>query len=725
MTRARSSRRLWLAALVMCSAFVAVVPASAQGLGDGTYRAQLTVTDLTTSLGSGSLPDVTDPLAAELPADDLNARVLVENTGRAPLDAVQLVVEVHPAIEDRSDLTNAFDGELDTPPTHVHTHDVADGSSILPEGIRGLEEHFDGEELGWTEQPAGIHPVRFALLRGTQLLDDVVTAVMWLPERPETTLAASLVWPLTAAPWRSVGGSYPVGVDHELEPGARLDTLLAAAENTTARVVLAPTAHLLEDLSDRADGYEATEDGPDGTLVRRDVTAEDPSAAIATSTLRRFRELAASQRHPIITGAYANADLAALLDGPPPLRELAATAAADGRRRVQVHLGTTLDAATHLVGGRIDAPVLDILPGDLLLLPSETAGVGGGELATQPVRQLTAPSGRLLTAVVADPAVEAAFEASERDTSPVTAVQRILAEMAAAVLIDEAPTTASMLLLPPPRFDPSPQTANLLLNELHSATWLELGTPTSIVHPPTAPSSETELTAPSAAFDEPYTARLTSALGALDAATASSADEAGRIGGRDAADLRDDLLRSTSRWHEGADAQEATALVAEVQRHLDAAFGEISVASGSVTLTSDAGQVPITLRRTEGEPIMVRVTLDSPGGLRWPEGRASEIILLEGDASQTVTFTAQALSTGTFPVSVTVTDPTGSQQLTRASISVRSTAFSGVALLGVAVVVVGLLLFGALRRRRSTPPDPDLRLVTASGSAHGHAPYES
>jgi len=55
-----------------------------------------------------------------------------------------------------------------------------------------------------------------------------------------------------------------------------------------------------------------------------------------------------------------------------------------------------------------------------------------------------------------------------------------------------------------------------------------------------------------------------------------------------------------------------------------------------------------------------------------------------------------------------VTDPAGTRELARGTLSVRSTSISGPALLGMAILVVVLLLAGALRRQ---PPRPQLELV--------------
>ena len=95
----------------------------------------------------------------------------------------------------------------------------------------------------------------------------------------------------------------------------------------------------------------------------------------------------------------------------------------------------------------------------------------------------------------------------------------------------------------------------------------------------------------------------------------------------------------------------------------------------------------------------MRVQIDSQGRLDWPAGRESETLSLDDGATQTVSFPTSALSTGTFPVTVRVTDPSGRIEFDRTTLSVRSTAIAGPALLIVGGVAVLRLLAAAVRRR--------------------------
>lgn len=700
---------------------------------DDDRQIQLTVTDLTGVLGPGSVLPSPDAPDDQLGADDEFAlRMLVENVSDDALDALSVIVEVYPAVNSRSELQAAFQGDFDTPPMHIHTHEVADGDELAPGELRGVSDRLLPEEVAWADDPGGVHPVRLAVTRGVEVLDEAVTAVVWLDELPSTPMLTSLVWPIDAHPWRTTRGAYHHDAADDLAPGGRLDVLLGAVENVrTEPVILAPAAHLLEDLSDRADGFTALERAPNGELISRRVPANAAAPALATDTLTRLRELAATLTPAPISGPYAASDLPGLLAGGPTLRELAAVTASEGRRRTQLQLGVDVDASTSLMRHSISDDVLDLLSGDQLLLSSQLVATPGGDTTGPPaVGQVQAPSGRLLGALVADRALEASLARTDHPAGPVLGAQRPIAESAAAYLADQR----ALVVLPPATWDPSPEVANRLLDGLTSASWLRLVTPSAMISQVPSSGRSLELRSAPTATQLPtgFADRIAEVASGLDAAAAALPDGAELAGGRTVDELEDTVLRSTSTWYHGSN-DEAEALLRDVERAVEGTFGEIEVASSEVTLTSDTGQIPVTLHRRRGGPIVVDVELDSPGTLRWPEGRTVENVVIEPGESWTVTFPTQAMSTGAFPVTVRVSDPTGERELAIGTIGVRSTAISGPALGVVAAIVLGLLLVGVLRRaptggtRRRRQPDepppppppqptrPQLRVVDHTG----------
>ena len=683
--------------------------------------AALTVSALTGILGPGSTPPPDDPGEEPTYEEDLSLRVLVENDGQLPLTAARLVIEVHPPALTRGLLAEALDGELDGPALHVHTQPLQATGALAPGDIAGLEDRMLREEVAWAPDAGGVHPVRLAVTLGTQVLDEVITAVVWLNETPSTPLVTSMIWPVDTAPWRAPGGNYPDGLEQQTRPGARLDRLIGALERGPASVpvVMAPAAHLLEDLSDRSDGYTTLVRTEAGRLESRSVSASSSGAVDASSLLRRIREVAADLVLAPISGAYADADLTALLAGDDTLAELAAIAATDGRRRVQLQLGTEVDGATHLVLDPIDEETLDVLPGESLVLPApvtDTPRIGGDPELGSPVRSLRAPSGRLLTGVIADPYLDVALRELEQDTTGMVATQRVVAETAMAYLTAPSQQQRGLVLLPPRTWDPPGAVAEDLLRNLADASWLRFVAPNQLATEVERGSGVLGL-APSeqGPFLPSFAADLTSAWDGLEAAIGAAPAGTTRLADRPVDELRDDLLRATSRWFRGPREGDAAALIRDVQRAVDRTFGDVSVATSSVTLTSDTGEVPVTVQRDRGGPLLVTVSVESQGRLLWPEGRTSEIIELDEDGATTVSFSTQAVSTGTFPVTVIISDPSGIHELARDTLSVRSTAISGPALTGLAALVVILLLAGALRR----PERPRLAVVRDTGADRG------
>jgi hypothetical protein len=697
--------RMLLPAIVVAALLVALVPpgsAEAQ-TSDDEIDVRLTLSSLTGVLGPYSVtydPDADDPTDRPEVPTDVELRVLVENAGPQALDALRVVVELYPAVGSRAELDVAFDGDPVGQP-NVHDLLVHDGEPLGPGTIAGVSDALD--DTGVFGDEGGVHPLRITAVRGAATLAQLTTAVIWLGAPVEDPLLTTVVWPIDDAPWRTVGGAYQAGADRAVQPGGRLDTLLRALERRPddAPVVLAPAPHLVEDLRDRADGFVSIERQPDGSIETREVEPEDDDARLANDTLTRLRELARALPRAPITGPYADADLATLTAA--GQTGLAAEAAVEGRRRLQQLLDRAPEASTHLVGGRLTPDVLDLLPGDQLLLPPAALTAAPPDVdGTRTLRPVRSTSGRLFTGIVANPAIAATLEAAPSRAGHVADVQRVLAESAFVYL--NAPDVAgrSLVVLPPEAWDPSPELATSLLDGLASATWLRPTSPDVLTAAGSVGSDELSLAEPTEApFPPTFVTALREAEASLDAARASVTPEAPAIGGRSSLALHDTLLRSTSRWYRQTDPTEAEALVRDVQRAVDDTFGEVEVATGTqVTLTSDAGQIPVTLQRTRGGPISVRVEVASQGRLVWPDGRRSEPLVLADGAAQTVSFRTRALSTGTFPVTVRVTDPTGTHELQRTTLSVRSTAISGAALSATGLAVLALLLAGALRRRR-------------------------
>lgn len=705
-------RRLLAGAVILALvALVALIlPATAQDTDD-LPDVRLSISGLTGVLGPGSV-DLTEegdrhPQNVPEPTTSMALRVLVENRGEQDVQALRLVTEIHPAVTSRSMLRQAMNGAVATDPLTIRDPALADGGTLAGGEVAGIAEEFDPSEVAWAAD-GGVHPVRISVTRGTQVLDEVVTAVVWLTNRPPEPIQTVMVWPIDEAPWRIAGGEYDAGGVRSIRTGERLDSLVRALEVASGPpVVLAPAPHLLEDLRDQANGFILRERLDDGNVEPRQVEPEDEEARRANDVLRRIRDVADASPYAPISGSYASADLSALhATGDRSSRNLASEAASVARQRLQLELDRSPSGVVHLMDGPITAPVLDLIPGEQLLVPYDATTLpdaGFDPDLGPPLHRLQSPAGRALTAMVADPYLTELVSEPDVAAGPVAASQRIVAETA--MIHFEAPSTRgrTLLLLPRPDWDPGLDLAALVLEQLQEANWLDLTSPEAAATDARSSPAALELRVPEAPdFPSEFATELDVAIIELEAAQTTLTEGASTIGGRDQASLRDTLMRSTSRWLRSENQAAAEPLIRDVRHAVSDLFGEVRISDSSVTLTSDRGQVPITLQRTRGGPINLQIEVASQGRLVWPDGRRSEVLTLDEDSSTTVSFATEALSTGTFPVTVRVTDPSGAVELQSTTLTVRSTAISGPALTGISSVVVILLLIGGLRRRHGS-----------------------
>ena len=120
----------------------------------------------------------------------------------------------------------------------------------------------------------------------------------------------------------------------------------------------------------------------------------------------------------------------------------------------------------------------------------------------------------------------------------------------------------------------------------------------------------------------------------------------------------------------------------------------------SVTLTDRRGTIRIILRNSADVPLTVRLTVAS-AKLILPQ--ASQIVELQPSSSTDVTIPVEARSSGTFPVTIRVTTPTGrARVVSPVTISANVNAIAGIGqLVGLsALLLVGAWWFAHWRRQR-------------------------
>lgn len=668
---------------------------------EGPRPAQLTLTAIDTAVGPG------------LARDTIGVRLLVENRTGATWGRVELELDLHGRLSSRSALRSALAGgsvpqllrrvRVDASPSELEAGGIALVEAALP--LTGLTP---GTGVG------DVLPLRMRLLADGVEVGRLDTAVLHLEVTEPARVATAVVWPVTAVPARDVAGTVAGGLDPQTRAGGRLDTLVRVLSNASGELVtLAPSVTLLEDLARRA--LERTE-GSD--------PAADRAAALQERLIATVRAAASAP----VALPYADADLPRILATPAPVRPLAAAVTFEGARRLAPLTGRSAAPVT-LLEHPTDARALDLVAGGVVLLLHTSTAEPDLALDLPLVgaaRPLTAPSGRLLTGVVADPFVTAALAAGARENftarptaqgapgdplvpgGPVYAAHDVL--IRTAMLFVEAPgrTGRGLLVLPPPELDPDPRFLTALLTGLAEAPWLEPVAPAALAA--TALGGTLAAAAPLALAPVDATAlparqvqaitEVVAARALLLDAIAADADggdlTALRFVGRDLDTVGDDLLRATSRT--AASSVESAVALEGLASALRASLGDLSIASVEVTLTARDGTLPLTLRHAGGVPLRVVVDVTGPATLTWPDGTQRRLTL-GTDEERTLELPLRVSSTGTFPIVVRVSTA-GGTLLADETLSVRATALARPALLGIGGVVVVLLAVGGVRQRR-------------------------
>lgn len=641
--------------------------------------------------------------------ETVRVRVLVDHVGAAPFDDVELVLAVHPAVTARDALAEVL---ADGPATAALRTRRVEVGRLVPGDLRAVEATLPLSGLGLpraASDAAGsaVLPLVLTVTDRGRALHEVRSAVAWLTGEPPSPVATSLVVPWADAPWRGPGDAHPRGVSAPIRDGGRLDAILRGLEERpTARVVIAPATHLVEDLADRADGFVLREE--DGTLVRVDGGQE--AALASAAVLERVRRLVASLPVAPLAGPYADADLAALArTGDARVRDVGAEAALEGPRRLLGVLGREVDGAT-VLSAPLDPAVLDLVAGSLVLLPAAAVAPEDARRAADgaALRRVTAPSGGALAALVADPDATALLTARSPAGGPLHAAHLVAMLTAATAFADPGADGRTLLVLAPRDWAPSPELVAGLVARLEDAAWVELDEPGRVADARDAGREPLLLPAHRA---DPLPAELVDGLrvaaaelDALERALPASAVPLEDGSERSVSGMRGELVRATSSWWTGQRPQ-ARALVDDVIETARRGFGAIDLGVSEVTLTARDGVVPITLTRTEGPPIDVVVELVGPAGLEWPDGARTAPLRLEPGVETTVALATRSRATGDLPVVVRVTDPGGTRPVATGRLTVRATAASRPALLAIGLVVVVLLAVGGRRRRRRALAD--------------------
>ncbi|HEX6755938.1 MAG TPA: DUF6049 family protein, partial [Mycobacteriales bacterium] len=282
------------------------------------------------------------------------------------------------------------------------------------------------------------------------------------------------------------------------------------------------------------------------------------------------------------------------------------------------------------------------------------------------------------------------------------AEQRLLAELA--MITAERPSDVRTLVIAPPRrWDPSPAYAAAVLRDLATLRWLDSTTALEAAQS-TRTVDRGSLVYPPGAQRREISSAQVSQIGAVsqlvsDFRTALSNPDANA----ELSPYGDGLRRAgSSAWR--GNQQAGRVYAARLRRQIGALRGKVTMtspSSGVYTLTSSDSPLLITVQNDLDVPVKVRVRMDMPPGFEIKDVGDVEI---QPGQKRSLRLTASVQRTGTFTVRGQLTTPGRGPLGQEITLSVRSTAYGGLALgvTGLAFAfLVGAVVVRLIRRLRA------------------------
>ena len=620
-------------------------------------------------------------------------RVGAVNESPAPYSDLQLTVAVYAAVGSRSEYGQTL--------TAGSTSPVA----AEPRSLRGALEpgvdngrSFPSVELPMSGTVNALHPVTVELRAdgGLTPLAVLRTSVLFIAEdeRPEVPLNVSLSFVLDEpVRTRPDGVHLDEGLETSLAAGGRLETIVAALEQTPVPATLVLSPLLLDELRRMADGYRVQEGD-----TQRSVPPGEAGAAAATGMLERLRALAARVEIEVVALPFASPSIPALVDA--DLGEDLRVQIERGRQVVAEILATEPSTTVFRPPGSSLSPAaLDVLAlllradGQLepLLVDAEVLAPPEGLTLSPPGAALLDSATGDLPVIAPDPILEDRTEAVPND--PALAAMWTLGELAALYLEQPSIDRGAAIVFSEDEA-PSPPFLRTLLRGLRpepDEQWVRLtSNPNRVVAAETGPEDP-----PLALRDLQHSSRSTIVSEAVTATLGRAKSALSRLEAIEASpalveQIRRNLLVAESRYLLGRESL-ALEFLSAARASVAAEFAKIRPpdTDSEVTLTSRSGTIPLTIRNEADYPVRVRVTLGSTR-LQFLGGASRDLVLEPPGAS--ISFPVRAQTTGRFPVAVQVRTPDGGGLVAESSIVVRSTAYNRVAL----AVTIGAALFLAL-----------------------------
>ena len=596
----------------------------------------------------------------------------------APAGAALRLV-VYDRLESRSGFRDTLDGDLGRVEQTLPAEPLAASDAGSGTFSTGFAVGGDGQSL----EGRGVYPVEVQLVdaQDNLLAMPVVTYLMYL--RPDTSSFA----PLAVAVIVDVGGPPILQPDGSVRPTA---TTVQRAQERASLVAAAPDVPFtLAPQPETLDGL---------------VDAGDAGGAAVADLVRAIGD------RPVLGRPYTDVDLQALQEG--GLTTEAAEQVNAGAAAVRNRFGRGPVPGIWLSGPTLGSDAVSeaaVLGFDRAVVPPSAV-----DTSAVPDAPVTLDDGGP-RAMVSDPELAAHLRGDES----VVDAQRFLAELT--IMWFERPAIPRAVAVRiPGDTDIEPSTVARALNGLTDGQAVQAVTIDEVFDVPADPSG------PSTVSLVPH--EVTDELGDLAAplrrARRGVSGVAGTVASADGGSLTRSLLLAT-----GTATPEAQR-PAYVER-VDAELGSLSGAvvlpdQFRITLTSRTSTIPVNITNTLDQPLQVRIEFDS-GQLEFLDGDFVTRELPPGVTRLDVR--VRALTSGAFPMGITVRSPDSSIELDRTTFDIRSTAVTGVGL----VLSIGAGLFLAVwwarhwrssRRSRHLVPagaTPASPASTVAGSARPDA----
>lgn len=648
------------------------------------------------------------------PQSPLDIELELNNVGTEDLEGYNISVEVHARVGSRSALNASFEGD---PGFRTSSYTITEPDVVLGADTSHLVSVDDPagtlSSLATSPDDGGVYPLVLSLYdaEGAGPLDTVTTPLILYPRPPENPLNLVLLMPVNDVPARGPEGGFQEDVDgsHRLEvaidEGGWLTGLLDAVEAEVERGLhlgWAPSPRLIEELSDMADGYRRAV-GDAGEVV----SASDPDARAAGQVLERLRTVAEEPGVQTILTPYASPDLPSLADYPerdwlPGQIKVGEAVLEDfgsspGRDWI-FSPGSRIDTATLEQLAFADAGSVTFFGNSSLRPEPDLATLACPEASPTLACPITVEvPDATVQGYATDPSLQARLVDIVRDPDAATR-QRFYAELA--MIHTELPGTQRVVQASLPSWQPDPASSGALLEALTRAPWLTTVTPaeglgldlptverTVVTDVPTSPSAP----------DETFYEEIAEANDAVDRFAGIQPPESF------VERLNRNLLVAQSRsWW--TDEERLERGMSYADRTGDTATAELDKLSlrapGEITLTSEQGEITLSLVNEADYPVTVRIVPSSDDVTFDPTVIEDTF---EANAASQFRVDVRSQSSGIFPVRVRLETPNGTEIRSAFSITVRSTSFNDIALaitLGALAFLVLFYVLRGVRKRR-------------------------